>query len=96
MSGFLSRLDQARALKGGFSQVLVKPLDPLQLIDIVNLHLDAPPEVKPGVGDGHRVLVVDDDPLQRKLAVVCLSNAGFEVFVAEEAMLQYLPRSRSG
>jgi PAS domain S-box-containing protein len=87
VSGFLSRLDEARALKGGFSQVLIKPVDPLQLIDVVNLHLGGHPAVKPGVGDGHRVLVVDDDPLQRKLAVICLSNAGFEVIVAEEAML---------
>jgi two-component system cell cycle response regulator len=29
VSGFLSRLDQARAMKGEFAQVLVKPVDPL-------------------------------------------------------------------
>jgi PAS domain S-box-containing protein len=84
VSGFLSRLDEARAFKRGFTQVLVKPLDPLQLIDIVNVHVGARPAAISGAPDGRRVLVVDDDPLQRKLAQVCLSNAGYSVMLAED------------
>jgi len=84
VSGFLSRLDEARAFKRGFAQVLVKPLDPLQLIDAVNLHLDARPRPAPGASNGRRVLVVDDDPLQRKLAEICLSNAGYSVMSADD------------
>jgi PAS domain S-box-containing protein len=83
VSGFLSRLDEARAFTRGFTQVLVKPVDPLQLIDTVNLHLDVRPQAA-GAGNGRRVLVVDDDPLQRKLAEICLSNAGYSVMLAEE------------
>jgi PAS domain S-box-containing protein len=84
VSGFLSRLDEARAFTRGFTQVLVKPLDPLQLIDVVNLHLDARPRAAPGVRNGRRVLVADDDPLQRKLAEICLSNAGYVVLLADD------------
>ena len=32
---FLSRLDEARAVKGGFAQVLVKPLDPVRLAEVL-------------------------------------------------------------
>jgi PAS domain S-box-containing protein len=96
VSGFLSKLDEARALKGGFAQVLVKPVDPFQLLDTVNIHLAAPSGATGPVGEGRLLLVVDDDPLQRKLGQVWFSSAGFNVLVAEEgaAALELARRER--
>ena len=37
------------------------------------------------VGNGERILVVDDDPLNRKLTTACLRKAGFDVAVAPTA-----------
>lgn len=84
VSGFLSRIDEARALKGGFVQVLVKPVDPQQLLDIARLHLTTFPSADARLGHGEPVLVVDDDPLQRKLSQIWLAAAGFDVSVASD------------
>ncbi len=84
VSGFLSRIDEARALKGGFAQVIVKPVDPQQLIDVARLYLTTCPSADAKLGQGRRVLVVDDDPLQRKLSQIWLTAAGFDVGVAED------------
>src|SRR5262249_52832442 len=78
VSGFLSRLDQARAEAGGFAQVLVKPVDPSHLLDVVRMHLQLP-AAENQIGRGRRLLVIDDDPLQRRIAEVWFTSAGFEV-----------------
>jgi len=86
VSGFLSRLDEARAMEGGFAQVLVKPVDPLQLLDVVRMHLASSPITTMSFGRGRRLLVVDDDPLQLRLAEVWLSSAGFQVSTAVDGI----------
>ncbi|MEO6709037.1 MAG: response regulator, partial [Planctomycetota bacterium] len=86
VSGFLSRLDEARAMEGGFAQVLVKPVDPLQLLDVVRIHLTSLPTDSKKLGQGRRLLIVDDDPLHLKLAEVWMSSAGFEVMTATDGV----------
>jgi PAS domain S-box-containing protein len=86
VSGFLSRLDEARALKEGFAQVLVKPVDPFQLLDVVSVHLARPSAAAEWRGEGRLLLIVDDDPLHRKLAQVWFSSAGFNVLVASDGL----------
>jgi PAS domain S-box-containing protein len=78
MTGFLTRVEESRASDAGFAQLLVKPIDPGQLLSLVETHLRA----RPAAGRRRRLLLADDDPLQRKLARVYLSHAGFEVFEA--------------
>jgi PAS domain S-box-containing protein len=84
VSGLLSRLDEARAIKGGFADIIVKPIDPLHLLEVVRFHLTVPLRPTSFEGVGRRVLVVDDDPLQLKLTQLWLANSGFEVLTAAD------------
>lgn len=84
VSGFLSKVNEARASDEGFAVVLFKPVDPIHLIELVRAHLvaaSAPSEVTVG---GQRILLVDDDPLQLKLTHVWLANSGFDVATATD------------
>ncbi|HYO93372.1 MAG TPA: response regulator, partial [Polyangiaceae bacterium] len=74
--------DESRLLAAGFLDVLVKPIQTARLVELVERYLGEPP---PGpFRSGKRVLLVDDDPVQRKLAQLALSGAGFAVSVAED------------
>jgi len=86
VSGLLSRLDEARAIKGGFAEVIVKPIDPLHLLEVVRFHLTVPLRPTSFEGGGRRILVVDDDPLQLKLTQLWLANSGFEVLTAADGV----------
>jgi PAS domain S-box-containing protein len=83
-SGFLSRLDEARAVKSGFSAVLVKPVDPIHLLDLVKAHFVATPRAHEVLGRGQRILLVDDDPLQLRLAQAWLTSSGFNLLTAAD------------
>jgi PAS domain S-box-containing protein len=98
LSGFVSRIDEARAMRtiqGGFAAVLVKPVDPIQLLEIVRVHLEKPTVVESQLGGGHRLLVIDDDPLQRRLAEYYLTSAGFLVTVAADGREALIEMRRS-
>jgi CheY-like chemotaxis protein len=84
VTGFLARLDEARTLKGGFAQVLVKPVDPFLLLEVVRAHLATPRVVTQAIGEGRKLLVVDDDPLHRKVAHAWFLSAGFQVLQASD------------
>src|SRR5690606_1597352 len=80
MSGFFSRAEDARAGDAGFDDVLVKPVEPSRLASVVRTWL-APRRAHDGAAR-RRLLLVDDDPIQRKFAAVRLRALGFEVEVA--------------
>ena len=84
VSGLLSRVDEARAAKGGFAAVIIKPVDPLHLLQVIRFHLAVLPPHPSGEGRGRRLLVVDDDPLQRKLAELWFAHSGFQVVSAAD------------
>jgi len=85
VSGFVSRLEEARASAIGFTDFLVKPLQPSELIRVVQAHLPSQPAL-PGAGGGHRVLLADDDPVQRKLGRLQLEVQGFRVQTAGDGL----------
>lgn len=83
-SGFLSQLDEQRIGNAGFTDLITKPIEPAQLLRIVREYL-------PGRGrpilpreDRRRVLLADDDPVQRKLTAFRLSRLGYEVASAAD------------
>lgn len=80
LSGFLSRMDDVKAMAHSFSALLVKPIDPVRLIELVRRQLAAPGSERPlPAGPGPRVVIVDDDPLLRRLAEFQLTGAGMRV-----------------
>jgi PAS domain S-box-containing protein len=85
LSGFLSRLAETEKDQDGFTAVLVKPIEPSRLVEAIQLYLHRaadPPEPR---GEGRRLLIVDDDPVQLKLSRLHFSQLGFEVATAPGA-----------
>lgn len=77
-SGFLSRLEEARVSAAGFTDFLLKPVEPARLIATVKNYL-APQAAPIKAERTHRVLLVDDDPVQLKLIRLQLAQAGFVI-----------------
>ncbi len=87
-SGLLSKLEEARISAVGFDDVISKPVEPSRLLQIVRTHLpsaDSPP-YRDLFGKGRRVIVADDDPVQRKLVVFRLEKVGFEALAVADGM----------
>jgi two-component system, cell cycle sensor histidine kinase and response regulator CckA len=85
-SGFLSRLEYGRAAAAGFSDFLAKPVEPSRLLQTVRAHLPEHVEVQGHVGEGRRLLIVDDDPVQLKLARLHFGRLGFECVTATDGV----------
>ena len=85
-TGTLSRFNEARVSAAGFDDVVSKPVDPARLLHQVRTHLLPASQPAPAsIGEGRRLLlVVDDDPVQRKLLGRRMGLAGFEVIVASD------------
>ena len=79
LSGFLSRLEEAQTDQEGFTALLVKPIEPSRLIEAIRVYLPQPPALATSLGEGRRLLVVDDDPVQLKLTRIHFSQLGFDV-----------------
>jgi PAS domain S-box-containing protein len=85
-SGFLSRLEHGRAAGIGFTDFLPKPVEPSRLVQVVRAHLPPDIVVQEKIGAGQRVLVVDDDPVQLKLARIRLTGLGWDVATATDGV----------
>ena len=84
LTGFLSRLEEARTDERGFTALLVKPIEPSRLIDAIRVYLPEQPELPASLGQRRRLLVVDDDPVQLKLARIHFTQRGFDVGTASD------------
>ena len=85
-SGSLPRLEEARLSPVGFSDVLLKPVEPSRLLAILKTYLPSLDDSGSAWGAGKRALVVDDDPLQRKLLNLRLTHLGFTVETAHDGL----------
>ncbi len=78
LSGFLSRLEEARTAGAGFTALLVKPIEPSRLLESIQHFLPQRRQSAASVG-GRRLLIVDDDPVMLKLTRISFSQFGFDV-----------------
>jgi PAS domain S-box-containing protein len=83
-SGFLSKIEQARSQSVGFTDYLFKPVEPSQVVRVVQTYLPPAPVVDEDVGRGRRIVVAHDDPTNLKLLKVRLERLGFRVQTAAD------------
>lgn len=76
-SGFVSPMEEARIASAGFTDFLLKPVEPSRLVRTVASYLMPRPAVTSSPGAGRRVLLVDDDPVQLKLLRLQFEHANF-------------------
>ena len=85
-SDILSEPEQTCLAEAGFTDYVAKPLEPSRLLDTVRAYLPPPAGDAEKAGSGQRILVVNDDPLQRKLLTLQLEQAGFGVSTAQDGL----------
>jgi PAS domain S-box-containing protein len=78
-SGFVSELDEARISTVGFDDIIAKPIAPSRIVPLIEAHLPGLAPQKAQFGNGRRLVIADDDPMQLKLATFRLSRLGFDV-----------------
>jgi PAS domain S-box-containing protein len=79
-SGLLTQLDEKRIAGSAFTDFVTKPIEPSRLIRIVRAHLPSVDDTPvTSFGGQRRVVLADDDDVQRKLSVFRLSRLGFDV-----------------
>ena len=89
VSGFAQRMFSEEAERVGFAERLLKPVEPSQLLDVVRPLAAMSPASPPAQASAahsaaRRVLIADDDPVQRKLTRLRLRDAGFDVIEAAD------------
>ncbi|MFZ5896560.1 MAG: response regulator [Myxococcota bacterium] len=82
-SGYVSKFEEARISAGGFDDVLIKPIEPSQLVAVVEARLPRRMQTADQFGAGKRLLLVDDDSAQLKLTRFRLAQHGFDVRTAQ-------------
>jgi diguanylate cyclase (GGDEF)-like protein/PAS domain S-box-containing protein len=85
-SGFISMVEEAKLADSGFTDILLKPIEPSLLLECVESHL-----IKEVVNtDNTKVkriaLIVDDDPLQLKFTGLQFNYSGFEVIYGKDGL----------
>jgi PAS domain S-box-containing protein len=78
-SGFVSKLDEARVSTVGFDDIIPKPIAAARLVPLVEAYLPSPALSSERFGEGRRLVIADDDPMQLKLASFRLGRLGFSV-----------------
>lgn len=84
-SGLVSKINEARSMPEGFTDFVVKPIEPSKLLAVIESYLagngqSALPAAKPSV------VVLDDNPVNLKLLTIMFERAGFEVRAATDGL----------
>lgn len=85
LAGLLDQGDERRLAQGKFDDVVTKPIDPARLREAIRLQMQQSSSDRGRFGEQRSLLLVDDDPLQRKLATIRLTRLGFDVTCADTA-----------
>jgi response regulator RpfG family c-di-GMP phosphodiesterase len=86
VSGFAQRMFSDEAGQAGFVDRLLKPLEPSQLLELVRPYVALGPQAVARAPAARRVLIADDDPVQRKLTRLRLRDAGYDVIEAADGL----------
>ena len=78
-SGLLSHLDERRMAGSGFTDFVTKPIEPSRLVRMIRVHLPSGESTVQSFGAKRRIVLADDDDVQRKLSVFRLTKLGFDV-----------------
>jgi PAS domain S-box-containing protein len=78
-SGLLSQLDERRIAGSGFTDFVTKPVEPSRLVRMIRVHLPSGESAVKSFGAKRRIVLADDDDVQRKLSVFRLTKLGFDV-----------------
>ncbi len=85
-SGLLSGIEEAKEMGYDFSDVILKPVEPSRLLEVVRSYLPIITRKVEAMASGQTVLIVDDNPVQLKLRAVQLRQAGFKVVMASDGL----------
>lgn len=85
-SGLLSQLDEKRIANSGFTDFVTKPIEPSKLVRLVRAHLPSSDAVPASFGAHKRIVLADDDDVQRKLSVFRLTRLGYDVVDAADGL----------
>jgi signal transduction histidine kinase/CheY-like chemotaxis protein len=83
-TGLMSKLDEGRAVQGGFTDYLFKPVEPSRLLQVVERYLCAPAGQTKKTDRQLKVLLVDDNAVELKLEKLVLEAEGFSVTTAKD------------
>ena len=90
-TGLVSREIEERMSAAGFDDVIPKPIEPSRFVKVVRAHLPPDPhaEAPQPAARRLRIVIADDDAVQRKLVAMRLRRAGYDVVATmdgEEAL----------
>ena len=81
-SGLIGEEDRQRVIAAGFTDLVLKPATPSELLNIIRAYLEDT-QGAPGPLIGRHILVVDDTPMLLKLTALRVQAAGARVTTAE-------------
>src|SRR5262249_53995618 len=85
LTAYSMKADQERAMDAGCVGHIAKPIETRTFVNAVKQYLDAKPAAAADAkADRKLVMIADDDPAQRRLLEIHLTQLGFEVMAVKD------------